>query len=101
MLQISESVYTPLSLLRAADGKALALNNAQKLWLIRHGLLPYNKNDVKEERERGWGKETVHPRAHLGRVKDYPVNKKNCTAQQLEPYCAYLRRHWQVFLQLR
>ena len=70
-----------------------------KLWLVLHGLLAYNDNDVADDkRGRGWGKESWHPTIK-SQVKDYPINDMStCSWMALTPYCDYLRAHWREFL---
>ena len=46
IFQISEGVYTIGRLLRKSKGKCIAFSIEQKLWLVKHGIIPYNTNDI-------------------------------------------------------
>ena len=80
-----------LCAVRKAGGCALSLNLPQKLYLVKLGVLPMDKNDW-DRPGRGGLKSMLHPVTQV-KVEDYPINNGGArTAREMHDYTDYVAR---------
>ena len=87
---------TALALMKKAQGRALAFNARQKLWLVQKGVLRLSENEL----SRASWKVVINARSDLHgvTVKSFPINRLGgCTKEELLPYFEDARNTWAEF----